>query len=160
MRHVAAQRILSALVDEFGYRNVVHLLEACDAKVGKGDTKKESASTRNKNPRAKPNARNVVEALKVEDEQKKVVLMTLADEYEQKAFMPNIHNVRAFLNQQKQDTSRVKSRQQAVSAVFECLARWGTDNLRDLHIRGTYGRPKSLAVIADSIESAGRQSRI
>ena len=160
MHKITLQKILSALVDDFGYHEVRKLLETCYAESAKGGTLEKSPSGRNNKPRAKPDARTIVEALEVNDEQKKSVLMTLADEYERKTFMPNMNNVRAFLAHESQDTSRLKSRQQAASAVFKCLADWGTDSLRELHMRGIYGRPKSLSVIADSIESAGRQNRI
>ncbi|MCY4463772.1 MAG: hypothetical protein OXC26_25760 [Albidovulum sp.] len=160
MQNITLRKILSALVDDFGYQEVRNLLETCYAEAGKGGAQEKSGSVRYNKPRVKPCARTVVESLKVDDDQKKKTLMILADEYEKKAFMPNMNNVRAFLAQQGQDTSRIKSRQQAVSAVFNCLAEWGTDSLRELHIRGTYGRPKSLSVIAESIESVGRQNRI
>ena len=70
--------------------------------------------------------------------------------------MPNVNHVRAFLRQQGKDGSRVKSRQQAVSIVFKCLAGWETQNLRELDVRGAYAGPKSLSVIAESIERAGQ----
>ena len=160
MRNITLRRILSALVDECGYQRVRNLLETCDPETRRGGAQEKSGSDRSNKPRVKPSARTVVEALEVDDDQKRNILLVLADEYEEKAFMPNMNNVRAFLAQQGQDTSRVKSRQQAVAAVFKCLAEWGTDSLRELHIRGTYGRPKSLSVIAESIESVGRQNRI
>lgn len=160
MHNVTLRKILSVLVDDFGYREVRKSLETCYADTATNNAQEKSAVTRSSKPRVKANARFVVEALEVHDDRKKTILMTLADEYEKKAFMPNMNNVRAFLAQHKQDTSRIKSRQQAASTVFKCLAEWDTDNLHELHMRGTYGRPKSLSVIAESIESVGQQNRI
>lgn len=160
MHKVTLRKILSALVDDCGYQEVRDLLETCYAEAEKGGAQEESPSGRNNKPRVKPSARTVVEALEISDDKKKNILMTLADEYERKVFMPNMNSVRAFLTRQRQDISRFKSRQQAASAVFKCLAEWGTDSLRELHMRGTYGRPKSLSAIAESIVSAGRQNRI
>lgn len=160
MHNLTLQKILSALVDDFGYKEVHDLLELCNSEATKKDVQRKSTSEPNNKRRVKPSARAVVEALEIDDEQKKIILMTLADEYEKKVFMPNINNVRAFLTRQRQDTSRIKSRQQAISVVFRCLAEWNTDSLRELHVRGTYGPPKSLSVIAESIESVGRQHRI
>lgn len=160
MHNVTLRKILSVLVDEFGYQEVRELLETCYADTAKNDAQEKSASARSSKPRAKPNARSVVDALEVSDDRKKNILMTLADEYEKKVFMPNMNNVRAFLAQQKQDTSGIKSRQHAASTVFKCLAEWDTDSLRELHTRGPYGRPKSLSVIAESIESVAQQNRI
>ena len=86
--------------------------------------------------------------------------MVLANEYEDRKLMPNINSVRAFLTQKGQDASGVKSRQQAVTAVFKCLATLETQELCEFHKKGAYAGPKSLSVIAKSIESAGQQNRI
>ena len=101
-----------------------------------------------------------MEALEIADEGKKDILMVLANEYECKRLMPNINSDRAFLTQKRQDASGVKSRQQAVSAVFKCLAAFETQELCEFRKRGTYSGPKSLSVIAKSIENVGQQNRI
>lgn len=158
MRKNTLQKILSVLVDGFGYEEVrksldglgpettgVKALETFPDKCGKVSR-----------PRTKPSAITTVESLSVSDEEKKDALMALARKFEEKAFMPNVNHVRAFLRQQGKDGSRVKSRQQAVSIVFKCLAGWETRNLRELDVRGAYGGPKSLSVIAESIERAGQ----
>ena len=73
--------------------------------------------------------------------------------------MPNINHVRAFLDEEGEDISRVKSRQQAVSVVFKHLADWEIPRLWELDARGLYGPPKSLSTIAKSIEDFGQQNR-
>ena len=158
MRKNTLRKILSVLVDGFGYEEVRKSLDGLGSETAAVKTPGTLQGKRGKRPRprTKPNAITAVESLSVSDEGKKDALMALARKFEKKAFMPNVNHVRAFLRQQGQDGSRVKSRQQAVSIVFKCLAGWETQNLRELDVRGAYAGPKSLSVIAESIERAGQ----
>lgn len=154
------RKILSVLVDDLGYEEVRKSLDGLDPKAAEMSATRALPVKRRQKPRKKPNAITAVESLSVADEGKRNALMTLARKYEEKAFMPNVNHVRAFLKQQGKDVSRIKSRRQAVSAVFKCLTYWKTQSLRELDARGEYGPPKSLSAIAESIEHAGRQSRL
>lgn len=151
--------LLSTLVDDCGYEIVREALEDFDPTLKRAPASKSSSVKRARKPRAKPNAVAIVDSLALPDEVKKSVLMTLAKKYEDKAFMPNVNHVRAFLEQEGKDISRIKSRGQVVSTVFKCLADWDTSRLRELDTRGLYGPPKSLSGIAKSIESFGRRNR-
>ena len=101
-----------------------------------------------------------VESLEILDDGKKKILLLLAKEYEEKKFMPNINSVRAFLAQQGHDISGIKSRQQAVTVVFKYLTNLETQMLCEFHKRGSYAGPKSLSVIASSIENVAQQHRL
>ena len=155
------RKLLSTLVDDCGYdviRNVLN--DLAPAHAGKSASRDEDGSVmRPRKPRAKPDAVAVVNSLMSMDEEKKNILMALARRYEDKMFMPNVNHVRAFLEREGEDASRIKSRQQAVSAVFRYLADWDAPRLQDLDSRGLYGPPKSLSTIAGSIENFGRQNR-
>ena len=153
------RNLLSTLVDDCGYDAVREALEDFNPALKSTPTSRNSSVKRSRKPRAKPNAIAIVDSLVLPDEGKKSVLMTLARKYEEKAFMPNVNHVRAFLEQEGKDVSRIKSRGQVVSTVFKCLADWETPRLRELDTRGLYGPPKSLSVIAKSIESFGQRSR-
>ena len=159
MQKNTLRKILSVLVDGFGYEEVRKSLDGLGSKTAGVRAPGAPAGKRRGKLGTKPNAITAVESLSVVDEGKKRALMALARKFEEKAFMPNVNHVRAFLSQQGKDGSRIKSRQQAVSIVFKCLAGWETQNLRELDARGAYGGPKSLSVIAESIERAGRQNR-
>ena len=160
MQKNTLRKILSVLVDDFGYEEVRKSLDGLGSKTARVRAPGAPAGKRRGKPRTKPNAITAVESLSVVDEGKKNALIALARKFEEKAFMPNVNHVRAFLRQQGKDSSRIKSRQQAVSIVFKCLANWETQNLRKLNARGAYGGPKSLSVIAESIERAGQQNRL
>ena len=134
-------------------------MEACRGDARTIEEAKRSASIGSSKSRLRVSAPTFVEALEIIDEGKKDILTVLANEFEDKKLMPNINSVRAFLTQKGHDASGVKSRQQAVSAVFKCLANLETQELCEFHKRGTYAGPKSLSVIAKSIESVGQQNR-
>ena len=153
------RNLLSTLLDDCGYDAVREALEDFNPALKSTTASRNSSVKRSRKPRAKPNAIAIVDSLALPDEGKKSVLMTLARKYEEKAFMPNVNHVRAFLEQEGKDVSRIKSRGQVVSTVFKCLADWETARLRELDTRGLYGPPKSLSVIARSIESFGRRTR-
>ena len=153
------RNLLSTLVDDCGYDAVREALEDFNPALESAPASRGSSVKRPRKPRVKPNAVTIVGSLVLPDEGKKSVLMVLAKKYEEKAFMPNVNHVRAFLEQEGKDVSRIKSRGQVVSTVFKCLADWETPRLRELDTRGLYGPPKSLSVIAKSIESFGQRSR-
>ena len=159
MRDNTLRRILSALIDDFGFQEVRKSLDDFSVEGAKADAIRKLPVDARRKPKMRPNAIAVVKALKIDNVDKKDILFVLAQQYEDKDFMPNINSVRAFLAKQGKDISRVKSRQQAVSTVFKCLADWDTQHLSDLHAKGAFAGPKSLAVIADAIEKAGKQYR-
>ena len=153
------RNLLSTLVDDCGYEVVRKTLKDFEPALESAPASRNSTVKRSRKPRAKPNAVTIVGSLALPDEGKKSVLMVLAKKYEEKAFMPNVNHVRAFLEQEGKDVSRIKSRGQVVSTIFKCLANWETPRLKELDTRGLYGPPKSLSVIARSIESFGRRNR-
>ena len=134
-------------------------LEECQTKPRGTHARESSSSSRDRKRPSKPNAIAFVEGLEIDDHEKKEALLLLAKGFEKKTFMPNANSVRAFLAQQGQDASKIKSRQQALTSVFKCLAAWETRKIHELHKRGTFGTPKSLSVIAKSIENFGQQNR-
>lgn len=160
MQKGTLQKLLSTLVDECGYDRVRKSLEDFAPPMAGSPASRDSSVKRPQRQRTKSTAVATVESLPLPDEEKKSVLRVLARKYEDKTFMPNVNHVRAFLEQEGEDTTRIKSRQQVVSTVFRRLAGWETQKLRELDARGLYGPPKSFSVIAKSIESFGQQSRL
>lgn len=155
------RKLLSILVDDCGYDVIRNVLDDfAPAQADKSASRdKDGSVTRPRKSRAKLDAVAVVNSLVSMDEERKNILMTLARKYEGKTFMPNVNHVRAFLEREGEDASRIRSRQQAVYAVFRYLAGWDTPRLQELDSRGLYGPPKSLSAIAGSIENFGRPNR-
>ena len=161
MQDGTLHRILSALIDDFGYRKVRKSLDDFSENEARvGISKKSSSGVCDKPKVRRRSAISVVEALGVEDDQKRDILLILAREFERKSFIPNVNSAQAFLEQRGKDTSHIKSRQQAMSVIFKCLADLETNSLCEIHAKGLFGGPKSLAVIAESIERFGQQSRL
>ncbi len=160
MQEGTLHRILSALVDDFGYHEVRKSLDDFSANETRVGVSRKSSLGGHDKSRVRQNAIAIVETLGVDDERKRDILLVLAQRFETKAFIPNVNSARAFLEQQGKDISHIKSRQQAVSAIFKCLADLETRSLCEMHAKGLFGGPKSLAVIAESIERVGQQSRL
>lgn len=153
------RNILTALVAECGYdsvRECVNDLRIPESR--KIDSQIPRTSEFGK-ARSKIGAVDVVESLDISNQEKKCALMTLAKKYEEKQFMPNMGHVRAFMEQEGCASHRIRSRQQATSAVFKRLALWDARDLQELDEKGIFGPPKTLAAIARSIENAGRRNR-
>jgi len=108
-------------------------------------------------PRTRRDASAVAKSLDLDDQKKRAILIDMAERYEAKKFMPNVTHVRAFLESQGMDVSRVKSRQQVTRSVFKNLAELEIDILRDIQDSGLYGPPKTLASIAAAIGGFKRQ---
>ena len=152
--------ILSALVSDFGYQKVRKSLDGFSGtETGINESGKSLSGSSSKS-RARRNAVSFVDAMRVEDRDKREILLVLAREFEGKKFIPNVNSARAFLEQQGKDSSRIKSRQQVVSTILKCLANLETHVLCEMHDKGLFGDPKSLGVIAESIERAGQRSRL
>ena len=160
MQKETLRKLLSTLIDDCGYDTVRQSLEDCVPALAATHTSRDFSVKRPRKPRTRPNAVTAVESLALPDEEKKNIMMVLARKYEEKIFMPNVNHVRAFLEKEGEDISRIKSRQQVVSIVFKCLADWETQKLRELNTRGLYGPSKSLSVIANAIENVGQQSHL
>ena len=160
MRKNTLRKVISALVEEFGHQSVRKILDDCITEaVSKSSIGEPSTHVYNQS-KWKRTATNFVKSLEIDDEEKRDILLILAEKYDNSQFMPNANNVRAFLKQQEKDATGIKSRQQAIPYIFGCLADLETQKLSELHRRGLYGTPNSLSVIARSIENAGSRRRL
>ena len=158
MQHSTLQVILRALVTESGYPAVLAALDACNAyPPGKKEPMEELVPRRVRKPRVRTSAKEVVRGLKVVEEEKELLLLELADDFEDKTFMPNVPSVQAFLEQQGVEPTKITSREQAARRVFKCLSGWETEKLCEWKKRGLYRGPKSLSVISGAIEKAGQR---
>ncbi|MCY4312291.1 MAG: hypothetical protein OXD44_01075 [Gammaproteobacteria bacterium] len=160
MQEGTLQTILSALVSDFGYQKVRKSLDCFSGSEARIDKSRKSSSKSCNKSRVRKSAVSFVDTLGVEDEEKREILLVLAREFEGKQFIPNVNSARAFLEQQGKNSSRIKSRQQASSIIFKCLANLETHILCEMHNKGLFGGPKSLGVIAESIERAGQRGRL
>ncbi len=161
MRKANLKKQLSSLVDDFGYDNVRKTLGAIKhprpipAKSAASVIK--SATTRSS--KQKPDAIAVVASLNLTDSEKRDFLLRLANEYENKQFMPNVNHVRSFLMNVHEDPSRIKSRQQVTVKIFRKLADMDLTRLREIDESSVYGPPKRLATYAEAIGNFGRTIR-
>ena len=153
---------LAALVGDFGYANVRKTLgdlrrdSVRATKLPRPKTKETAADSP---ARKKPDAVAVVRSLNIADSERREFLLSLAQKYEAKQFMPNVTHVRSFLMHDHDDPSRIKSRQQVTVKVFKKLAEMSAAELRETKECGFYDPPKRLETYARAIENFGRSVR-
>lgn len=155
MRQNEIKKALSPLVLDCGYAPVMRALRSMhDAGISNKsmvDKNKPSPVSRSHN---KKSAVAVVDALNVTDDSKKRALMSLAEKYDAKTFMPGVNSARDFLRHKGMDVSGIKSRQQVASAVFKCLAMCQIDDI--YRIADVYGPVNSLNAVSQAIDSFRR----
>ena len=155
MKESTMRKMLSVLVEDFGYQKVKKSLDPFSSQQTRVEELKKASDATRKKSKAELDAIAIVESMEINDDQKRKILLKIARNFEKKSFMPNINSVRAFLARQGKDVSRIKSRQQSAAVVFKCLSDWEAQNLYDMYMKGSYSGPKSLSVIAESIENWG-----
>lgn len=156
MRKNNLRNLLAALVDDCGYDGVRKCLD--DIHAERSDSHEMRARSASAKRRRRPRlcAVSAVESMAIADGEKKETLIRLAKKYDEQAFMSNMGHVRAFLEEEGEDASRIRSRQQGMPVVFRRLSSWSADQLRDLDDRGLFGPPKTLSAISRAIENFGR----
>lgn len=97
MREKTLNKILAALVEDFGYQQVRKSLTNFSRRKAKGSIPKQSSSDGNSKSRVRQSAISIVKSLVIEEEEKRDLLQTLAKKFDEKTFMPNVNAVRAFL---------------------------------------------------------------
>ena len=173
-------RRLAALVSDFGYADVHKTLSDIrrDSALGYADVRKTLSDIRrdsahatklprpktkktaaDSSTRKKPDAVAVVRSLNIADGERREFLLSLAQKYEAKQFMPNVTHVRSFLMRDHDDPARIKSRQQVTAKIFRKLAAMTVAELLEIEAGGFYGPPKRLASYAEAITNYGQRLR-
>ena len=112
----------------------------------------------------KNTACKTVQSFKLADNETTQFLRYLAEQYDNKNFMPDIGQVRLFLegldlfSGVPKDTT-VKSRNMCTRRIFEKLKNLSLAELQALEYSGHYDPPKRLETYARAIENFGRRVR-
>ena len=157
MRQNNLRKLLAALVDDCGYDGVRKCLDDVHAERSTSREIQTRTADAKRERRPRSCAVSAVESMPIADAEKKQALIRLAKKYDEQAFMPNMGHVRAFLEGEGEDASRIRSRQQGMPVVFRQLSSWSAGRLRDMDDRGLFGPPKTLSAISRSIENFGRR---
>ena len=157
---------LEAIIGQFGYTEVQKRLDAANRRLNRlpmdshsrhSDTLSNAVNRRKIH--RKRDAIDIVSSFDGIDSDKHDILTDLAQKFERKEFMPNIATTRMFLESVGEDTSRLKSRKQAVAKIFRALSALPDKRLRQIVERGSFSGPARLGPLADAIAGANKVLR-
>lgn len=154
--------LLSPLIKQWGRDEVLRAIydmeqskDSRDAE-GKGSLSARHDSIvgrRHREPAAKPNAVMIAQAADVPPE-KRVLLISLASQFEHKSFLPTISDVRNFLEMRGQDAASVKQRSDAFRKVIRAVMDMPNENIERMIRSSRHSGPSQLGPLSDAIKAA------
>lgn len=152
------RRLLTVLVSEWGYDEVVRSLEsirhdgagslsAVDSRPKAGGVEKV------KRPYVRPSALDVVRKLDLA-ESRKSLLMELADQFDKKRFLPGIGDVRDFLEMRGTTAAGLTQRAEAFRRILNALLTTSDDRLQEMVRDALHSGPSQLGPLSDAIRAA------
>ena len=148
------QREIRSLIERFGMSAVLKGLgdfaHDGDLPSRTRDTKARSNITKSSPKRTKPTAVEYVTKMNLPAERKELVLRA-AEQFQSRAFLPSVGDVRNFFQIYDIGQQRTNSRDGAVPRLFKHLAAMDTKEIREILDKGTFAGPGSLGPISDAI---------
>ena len=103
-------------------------------------------------PRVRKSARDYVAGMNPPSSQKER-LLTLAQLFEEKRFLPAAADIRNFFEAYGAAPAKVKSRQDAIPLIFRFLSSLSDERLARIINEGSFAGPSELGPIADAIKA-------
>ena len=170
--------VLRLLLNQYGYAKVSRRLEAINRSGKLGDEPELSRDLGGAHPqidyssvvpsrrKRKIRAPAYVEKLSIPKE-KKLILLQIARQFEDKVFLPKASNIRNFLEVRKENEilhgvkiENIKSRQSAIPRIFMLLSTLSGEELKRIYDNKNYFGPSRLGPLADAIRATGENFRI
>ena len=160
---ILLNRLLQVLVDEWGHAEVKDSLaslttDSLGSSINFTLSNKRRLSTR----KARLNGIVQIERMEL-DQQKKEILLGIAERYEHKQFLPSVADVREFLIMMGQKPTGMKDRSDAFRVLTKNLALLPIDRLIEISQSSLHSGPSSLGPLSDAISAAsgklGRQGQ-
>ncbi len=152
------KELLLPLINQWGREAVLHAIEEIDDTPTKEDGSHQRV-TRRLGSRVKTGAFTLAQKASVEPE-KKALLLDLARQFEHRAFLPSIGDVRAFLEMRGQDSRGLKQRPEAFRRVIKAVVEMPKDSLQQLVLNNeNAGGPSQLGPLSDAIKFASAAVR-
>ncbi len=148
------QRLLQTLVEGWGYDAVADALKNIEASSPAIANEQE----RQKTEKIEGSVVQMVVDMSISQE-KKSLLLNLAERFDQGSAFPKIADVRAFLISHRQDPREIKTRAQAFKRMLPVLARMSEKGLQKVISRSHYSGPAELEAISEAIRGAGEDLR-
>jgi len=150
---------VGVLILKYGYEKVIKAIsrvqnvtpEEIEKLLAEAQQKKGS-----KSKARKPSAHDLASRIAQDRPEIASVIQQLAAKFESKVFLPQMMEIRRFLEKNGVNTKSVKSRMEATKKVFEILSCMSAEELRELS-EFTRSGESDLSVLADQI--IGRKAK-
>lgn len=152
------KELLIPLINQWGREAVLRAIEELGETRGNEGVRHQPATPR-VGTKAKPGAVTLAQRASVAPE-KKALLLDLAVQFEHRAFLPSIGDVRAFLEMRGLDSKGLKQRPEAFRRVIRAVVDMPKDSLQQLVSNNVNaGGPSQLGPLSDAIKFASAAVR-
>ena len=155
---------LRSMVNRYGFETVSQILHEIEAGDGGANARGESEAqrrTRHKDggrTKRRQSAVDYVQAMEVPAEQAEVIRRA-AEEFERRAFLPTLGDVRNFCEAYGIEEPRSKSRASGISRIFKFLVTMDVTEVERLLDDRLFSGPAQLGPIADAIRDKAKEYR-
>jgi hypothetical protein len=151
-------RLLAALVHEWGVSRVQQALAAIEPKVATRPQNTSSTRDTASSPRRKPTAVDLALKVRGPADLRRAV-EELAALFDEKLFLHSVGDVRLFMEMRGKELSTAVSRSEAFGKVLEELVEMPVEQLRDLVQVADLSGPSQLAPLSHAIRNASAALR-
>lgn len=141
------------LIAEHGRRTLIEALASVD-NVEIGDIEKEIEAYKTKKKKPKRQRKGLVELLQnlpTPSEEARQILEKIVYRYDSREFLPQLRDVRKFLDSQDETTPILKSRKDALPIVINVLSHKTVDELQQLSDESVLNSGGDLGIITEQI---------
>lgn len=145
-------KLLEVLVQDHGYSQVMINLRLLQPdNVIENTLNSQSRSNKSK----KISGVSIVEKMDIKDDLKRIIMLKMAEKFDQKLFLPSMGGVKNFLNSHGHHGPIPKSRDASTKLIFELLNAHSKLDLEILARNETYSGPSELQSLSDAIRTTG-----
>lgn len=152
---------LSSMVERYGFETVsrvLHEVEAGDARPSEREARKQTRRKRRRRSERQRSAVDYVQAMDVPADRVAVVRRA-AEEFERRAFLPTLGDVRSFFEAHGIEEPKSKSRASRIPRIFKFLVTMEASDLEKILDDRLYSGPAQLGPIADAIRDKAKEYR-
>ena len=155
---------LGSMLDRYGFETVYKILHEMEAGDTKPNVRGETGAKRGVRqkgrgrPKRRRSAVEYIQAMEVPPERATAVRRA-AEEFERRAFLPTLSEVRIFYETYGIKIPRSKSRSSEIPRIFKFLVTMEATDLERMLDDGMFSGPVSLGPIADAIRGKAKEHR-
>ena len=153
--------VLASIVERYGFETVsrlLHEMEAGDAGPTERKARTQTGRKRRGQTKRRRSAVDYVQAMEVPPERASVVRRA-AEEFERRAFLPTLSDVRSFCEAYGLEAPGSRSRATGIPRIFKFLLTMDVADVEKMLDDGLFSGPAQLGPIADAIRGKAKEYR-